>query len=154
MAQIRHKKITLYEEAKAGLVSLVQQTALVFTGIVVMLLITGGVPSSFIVASSFCLGTAFVAWSEQKRVTKMRVPLSNDSSEVLINNYIIHQPLQFRNLIVKNRVFCSDIPIWFDNYYDSDKLTQSNWEEKFAQGGVGAIISSFVPIPSPKEDQR
>lgn len=59
---------------------------------------------------------------------------------------IIHDPLQFRNLTVKNRVFRSNISGRFDNYDGSGNPTRINWEEKFARGGVGAIISSFVPV--------
>ena len=58
----------------------------------------------------------------------------------------IFQPLQFRNLTVKNRVFRSNISGRFDNYDGSGTQTRINWELKFARGGVGAIISSFVPV--------
>lgn len=59
---------------------------------------------------------------------------------------IIFQPLNFRNLTVKNRVFRSNISGRFDNYDGSGTQTRINWEEKFARGGVGGIISSFVPV--------
>lgn len=59
---------------------------------------------------------------------------------------IIFQPLQFRNLSVKNRIFRSNISGRFDNYDGSGNPARINWELKFASGGVGAIISSFVPI--------
>ncbi|MBR8827510.1 MAG: NADH:flavin oxidoreductase [Gomphosphaeria aponina SAG 52.96 = DSM 107014] len=59
---------------------------------------------------------------------------------------IIFKPLIFRNLTVKNRIFRSNIAGRFDNYDGSGNQARINWEEKFAQGGVGAIISSFVPI--------
>lgn len=59
---------------------------------------------------------------------------------------IIYQPLHFRNLTVKNRIFRSNISGRFDNYDGSGTQTRINWEEKFARGGVGAIVSSFVPI--------
>lgn len=72
MAQGNHNELNLYEEAKAGLFSLVQQTVAVFIGFVLMLLVAGGAPSSFVIALSFCLGTAFVAWSEQKRVRNLK----------------------------------------------------------------------------------
>ena len=58
----------------------------------------------------------------------------------------IFQPLQFRNLTVKNRVFRSNISGRFDNYDGSGTQARINWELKFARGGVGAIISSFVPV--------
>src|SRR6202163_1749146 len=59
---------------------------------------------------------------------------------------VIFQPLSFRNLTVKNRVFRSNISGRFDNYDGSGTQTRINWELKFARGGVGAIISSFVPV--------
>ncbi len=58
----------------------------------------------------------------------------------------IHEPLEFRNLTVKNRVFRSNISGRFDNYDGSGNQARINWELKFARGGVGAIISSFVPV--------
>ena len=58
----------------------------------------------------------------------------------------IFQPLAFRNLTVKNRIFRSNVSGRFDNYDGSGNQTRINWETKFAKGGVGAIISSFVPV--------
>jgi 2,4-dienoyl-CoA reductase (NADPH2) len=59
---------------------------------------------------------------------------------------IIFEPLHFKNLTVKNRVFRSNISGRFDNYDGSGNQARLNWEVKFAKGGVGAIISSFVPV--------
>jgi 2,4-dienoyl-CoA reductase-like NADH-dependent reductase (Old Yellow Enzyme family) len=59
---------------------------------------------------------------------------------------VIFQPLKFRNLTVKNRLFRSNVSGRFDNYDGSGTQTRINWEESFARGGVGAIISSFVPV--------
>jgi len=59
---------------------------------------------------------------------------------------IIFEPLSFRNLVVKNRIFRSNISGRFDNYDGSGTYARINWEEKFARGGVGAILSSFVPV--------
>jgi 2,4-dienoyl-CoA reductase (NADPH2) len=59
---------------------------------------------------------------------------------------VIFQPLIFKNLTVKNRIFRSNIAGRFDNYDGSGTQTRINWEVKFARGGVGAIISSFVPV--------
>jgi len=61
-------------------------------------------------------------------------------------NDIIFEPLQFRNLTVKNRIFRSSISGRWDNYDGSGTQARINWEEKFARGGVGAIITSFVPV--------
>jgi 2,4-dienoyl-CoA reductase-like NADH-dependent reductase (Old Yellow Enzyme family) len=58
----------------------------------------------------------------------------------------LFQPLHFRNLTVKNRVFRSNISGRFDNYDGSGNQARINWEVKFARGGVGAIVSSFVPV--------
>src|SRR5262245_50623447 len=59
---------------------------------------------------------------------------------------ILFRPLQFRSLTVKNRLFRSNISGRFDDYDGSGSHARLNWEEKFARGGVGAIISSFVPV--------
>lgn len=61
-------------------------------------------------------------------------------------NDIIFAPLKFRNLTVKNRIFRSSISGRWDNYDGSGTQARINWEEKFARGGVGAIITSFVPV--------
>lgn len=63
-----------------------------------------------------------------------------------MNQDIIFEPLRFRNLEVKNRIFRSNISGKFDCYNGIGTQTRINWENKFAQGGVGAIISSHVPI--------
>jgi 2,4-dienoyl-CoA reductase-like NADH-dependent reductase (Old Yellow Enzyme family) len=59
---------------------------------------------------------------------------------------IIFQPLQFRNLTVKNRLFRSSISGRIDHYDGSGTQARINWEKKFARGGVGAIISSHIPV--------
>ncbi len=59
---------------------------------------------------------------------------------------IIFQPLKWRNIAVKNRIFRSSISGRFDNEDGSLSQTRVNWESKFARGGVGAIITSFVPV--------
>ncbi|MDJ0575350.1 MAG: NADH:flavin oxidoreductase [Xenococcaceae cyanobacterium MO_234.B1] len=60
--------------------------------------------------------------------------------------YLIFQPLKFRHLTVKNRIFRSSVTGRWDNYNGSGTQARVNWENKFAKGGVGAIISSYVPI--------
>ena len=47
---------------------------------------------------------------------------------------------------MKNRLFRSNVSGRFDNYDGSGSQARINWEESFARGGVGAIISSFVPV--------
>jgi 2,4-dienoyl-CoA reductase-like NADH-dependent reductase (Old Yellow Enzyme family) len=59
---------------------------------------------------------------------------------------VIFEPLQFRNLTVKNRILRSNISGRFDNYNGSGTQARINWEEKFARAGVGAIVSSYVPV--------
>jgi 2,4-dienoyl-CoA reductase (NADPH2) len=58
----------------------------------------------------------------------------------------IFQPLKFRNLTIKNRILRSNVSGRFDNYDGSGNQARINWETKFAKGGVGAIVSSFVPV--------
>ncbi len=58
----------------------------------------------------------------------------------------IFEPLAFRNLTVKNRIFRSNISGRFDNEDGSLTQTRINWECRFAAGGVGAVISSYVPV--------
>lgn len=58
----------------------------------------------------------------------------------------VFTPLNFPNLTVKNRIFRSSISGRLDNYDGSGTQTRINWEEKFARGGVGCIISSFVAV--------
>ena len=58
----------------------------------------------------------------------------------------IFEPLSFRSLTVKNRIIRSNVSGRFDNYDGSGNQARINWETKFARGGVGAIVSSFVPV--------
>lgn len=58
----------------------------------------------------------------------------------------IFSPLAFRSLTIKNRICRSNIAGRFDNYDGTGAQARINWEVKFAKGGVGAIISSFVPV--------
>src|SRR6185295_13579370 len=63
-----------------------------------------------------------------------------------MQNDVIFQPLKFRNLTVKNRLFRSSISVRGDNYNGHGNQARINWETKFARGGIGAIITSFVPV--------
>jgi 2,4-dienoyl-CoA reductase-like NADH-dependent reductase (Old Yellow Enzyme family) len=59
---------------------------------------------------------------------------------------IIFQPLQLGNLTIKNRILRSNLSGRWDNEDGSGTQTRINWETKFAAGGIGGIISSFVPV--------
>lgn len=59
---------------------------------------------------------------------------------------LIFEPLRFRNLTVGNRIFRSSISGRFDNEDGSLTQTRINWECRFASRGIGAIISSYVPV--------
>ncbi|MBV8487016.1 MAG: NADH:flavin oxidoreductase [Planctomycetaceae bacterium] len=62
-------------------------------------------------------------------------------------NSVIFEPLKFPSgLEVKNRVFRSNVSGRWDNYDGSGTYVRINWEEKFAKGGVGAIITSYTPV--------
>jgi uncharacterized protein YjbI with pentapeptide repeats len=70
MTLVNRQQISLYKEAETGLNSLVKQTPQVGVGLLGMLLLTGGNPPALTVALSVVGGIAFVAWSEEKRLTK------------------------------------------------------------------------------------
>jgi len=58
----------------------------------------------------------------------------------------IFSPLEFRTLKVKNRLFRSNLAGMFDDYNGHGGNARINWEEQFARGGVGTIISSYCPV--------
>ena len=58
----------------------------------------------------------------------------------------IFSPLSFSNLTIKNRILRSNLAGRFDNYDGTGAQARINWEVKFARSGVGAIVSSFVPV--------
>lgn len=58
----------------------------------------------------------------------------------------IFSPLPLNGFTVKNRILRSNVAGRFDLYDGSGTQARINWEVKFARGGVGAIISSFVPV--------
>jgi len=59
---------------------------------------------------------------------------------------VLFRPLAFRHLTVKNRLFRSSISGRIDNYDGSGTPARIAWEDRFARGGVGAIISAHVPV--------
>ena len=58
----------------------------------------------------------------------------------------IFEPLRFRNLEVRNRVFRSSIAGRFDGWDGSGQQARINWEVRFARAGVGAIISAWCGV--------
>ena len=59
----------------------------------------------------------------------------------------IFAPLTFPSgLTVKNRVMRSNISGRIDNYDGSGTWARVNWEEQFARGGVGTVLSAHVPV--------
>lgn len=62
------------------------------------------------------------------------------------NAALIFDPLKFRHLEVANRLFRSNLSGMFDDYNGHGGNARLNWEEKFAKGGVGCIISSYTPV--------
>jgi hypothetical protein len=105
MALNNRKSVSLYEEARAGISSLVKQTALVFVGLLIMLLFTRGAPSALVMSLSFFLGIGFVAFLEKQRQASY---LSNSPAHMsaLLRLAIV----SFRMVIVLNAVILS-IPL-------------------------------------------
>ncbi len=105
MSLRKREQISLYDEAKASFVSLIKQTSLVFLGILIMLLMTGGNPPGSVVVMTFIFGIGFVAWSENKRLsnakarqkakTKTKQEQVNKSDSFVLNaNVIAYEQIQ------------------------------------------------------------
>jgi 2,4-dienoyl-CoA reductase-like NADH-dependent reductase (Old Yellow Enzyme family) len=59
---------------------------------------------------------------------------------------VLFEPFSIGPLRIKNRILRSSISGRIDNYNGSGTPARINWEEKFARGGCGAIISAHVPV--------
>ena len=74
------------------------------------------------------------------------VTMGQRSSDHEANSRLIFNPIKFHTLEVKNRLFRSSISGTFDDYNGHGTNARLNWEEQFARGGIGAIISAFTPV--------
>jgi len=63
-----------------------------------------------------------------------------------VTSDVLFSPLRFRNLELPNRVLRSSVAGRFDNFDGSGTRTRINWEERFARGGVGAIVSAWCGV--------
>ncbi|QEW19484.1 NADH oxidase [Marinibacterium anthonyi] len=62
------------------------------------------------------------------------------------NAKVIFEPLAFRGVTAKNRIFRSNLSGMFDDYNGHGGNARVNWETRFARGGCGGIISSYTPV--------
>jgi 2,4-dienoyl-CoA reductase-like NADH-dependent reductase (Old Yellow Enzyme family) len=81
------------------------------------------------------------------KATSLPVLTGPDAPGHNADRHVIFRPITFKSgLTVKNRLFRSSISGQFDDYSGHGTNARLNWEEQFARGGIGAIISSFVPV--------
>jgi 2,4-dienoyl-CoA reductase (NADPH2) len=63
-----------------------------------------------------------------------------------VSTSVVFEPLQLGRLTLKNRVVRSSVAGRFDNYDGSGTDVRIAWDERFARGGVSAIVSSNAPV--------
>lgn len=93
MVRIKHSEVSYKNGAKSAFSSLLHQTGCIFIGWIAILLITQGRPSSFTVFSSFMLGIAYVAWSEQRRlkqISRLQTNLGESKDLITIKSFDEH----------------------------------------------------------------
>jgi uncharacterized protein YjbI with pentapeptide repeats len=94
-AQTSRQTLSIYEEAKASLHSLIKQTVQVGVAFLIVLLLTGGNPPDFTIILCFISGVGFVAWSEKKHITQQR-----EAAEKVISKEKLQ--LQIKHLLEAN----------------------------------------------------
>jgi hypothetical protein len=158
MARVNRNEISLYEEAKSGFTSLIQQTAIIFVGFFVMLLVTAGTTSSFTIVLSFCLGIVFVAWSEQRRIKNLRV-----NTTYFLENRIseLQEEIAFNSNVSSSNVVEWNILKWFDEEFIPEAARQiGGWSLLEADARPREATSlkewllELIPVPGALYVQR
>ena len=148
MAPINLSNVSLYKEAKASLISLIQQIAIVFSCFTIMLVVTGGAPSEFIIAISFLLGIVFVAWSEQRRIINIRVesPFVKNFISDVENSFLNSEQVEWR------------IAEWLDNEIIPERaIHDGGWtlaEREIPDNNSTAQVWNDDEIPLPAISER
>lgn len=127
MAKKIRDQVSLYEEAKAGLFSSIQQTWVIFVGFMLMLIFTGGAPSSFILSLSVFLGIAFVSWGEQKRVRNLQTSISR---KTMLGDSKKGKARLYNTFILEPILTPSSIGIYFSESSESirqNALYRNSW---------------------------
>jgi hypothetical protein len=156
MTLVNRKQISLYDEAEAGLNSLVKQTAQVGVGLLGMLLLTGGNPPALTVGLSVVGGIAFVAWSEEKRLTKFYAQqarlkhnpvIASDNNRAQLPKY---NESELPELILKKHLRQSDYSFnnaaidLFPELILKERLRQSRYS--FNAALTAAVLSTCIII--------